>query len=157
MLHVCSYPEFVEAVVKNGYYLNGVPLEDAISIVSKHGLVTQQNKDALVAFRQSTKVLETKARELDKLLEEAPSDFLDPLLATLMEDPVLLRTSSTVVDKATISQQMLNEAIDPFNRAPITQADIVPQPDLKAKIQAWLADAKTKAEEMAAKAAKELS
>ena len=152
MLHVCSYPEFVEAVVSNGYYLNGVPLEDAITIVSKHSLVSQQNKEALVAFRQSTRLLETKARELDKLLEEAPPDFLDPLLATLMEDPVLLQTSNTVVDKATISQQMLNEAIDPFNRAPITQADIVPQPELKAKIQAWLAEARVKAEEMAAEA-----
>ena len=47
MLHVCSYQEFVEAVVSNGYYLNGVPLEDVITIVSKHGLVSSRTKKSL--------------------------------------------------------------------------------------------------------------
>ena len=153
ILHVCIYPEFVEAVVKDGYYMNGAPLDAAISIVSKHGLVAPQNKDTLIAFRQRARLLEVSARELDKLMEEAPADYLDPLLATIMEDPVLLKTSGTTVDRSTISQQILNEAIDPFNRAPITQADIIPQPELKTKIQAWLVEARLKAQQVAAKAA----
>ena len=76
-------------------------------------------------------------------------EYMDPLLSILMMDPVLLRTSGTIVDRYSISQQMLNDPVDPFNRAPITQSDIIPQPELKATIQAWIS---TKRAERAARA-----
>ena len=31
--------------------------------------------------------------------------------------------------------QLLNDPIDPFNRAPLTMADVTPQPELKAQIE----------------------
>lgn len=41
-------------------------------------------------------------------MEDAPLDFMDPLLDTLMRDPVRLPTSKTIVDRATIAQHLLN-------------------------------------------------
>ncbi|MFN9901854.1 MAG: U-box domain-containing protein, partial [bacterium] len=35
--------------------------------------------------------------------DDAPDEFLDPLMATLMEDPVELPSSKTVIDRITIS------------------------------------------------------
>ena len=39
---------------------------------------------------------------------DAPEEFLDPIMHTLMRNPVLLPTSNTIVDRATITQHLLN-------------------------------------------------
>ena len=49
------------------------------------------------------------AQDMDALTAEAPDEFLDPLLSTLMRDPVRLPTSGNVVDRSTISQHLLND------------------------------------------------
>jgi hypothetical protein len=52
--------------------------------------------------------------------------FLDPLLSTLMEDPVILPTSNVTVDRSTIITQLLSSSIDPFNRKPLTIDMVIP-------------------------------
>ena len=49
-------------------------------------------------------------------MEDAPLDFMDPLLDTLMRDPVRLPTSKTIVDRATIAQHLLNTDTGKLNR-----------------------------------------
>ena len=36
--------------------------------------------------------------------DDAPEEYLDPLMATLMDDPVELPSSKTVIDRITISK-----------------------------------------------------
>lgn len=48
--------------------------------------------------------------------EEAPDDFWDPIMATIMDDPVTLPTSEVTVDRATIMRHLLSDPNDPFNR-----------------------------------------
>lgn len=85
-------------------------------------------------------------------MEDAPLDFMDPLLDTLMRDPVRLPTSKTIVDRATIAQHLLNTDTgtlrplnvcvvscpiylfilsDPFNRQHLTINMVEPVPELK--------------------------
>ena len=59
-------------------------------------------------------------------------------MATIMRDPVLLPTSGNIVDRATITTQLLQTAIDPFNRKPLTIGQVVPQNDLREEIAGWL-------------------
>lgn len=47
--------------------------------------------------------------------EDAPDDFWDPIMSTIMEDPVKLPSGSTV-DRATILRHLLSDPTDPFNR-----------------------------------------
>jgi hypothetical protein len=42
-------------------------------------------------------------------MADAPDEFLDPLLSTLMRDPVRLPTSGNIVDRSTIAQHLLND------------------------------------------------
>jgi len=44
----------------------------------------------------------------------------DPLMMTLMRDPVILPTSGKVMDRAVIMRHLLNSDTDPFNRQPLT-------------------------------------
>lgn len=78
--------------------------------------------------------------DYEALLADAPDDFLDPLMCTFMIDPVILPTSNTVIDRSTITQHLLNDAHDPFNREELTVDMIQPATELKERIAKWLAD-----------------
>jgi ubiquitin conjugation factor E4 B len=69
-----------------------------------------------------------------------PDDFLDPILFTLMTDPVLLPTSQIVIDRSTITAHLLNDPHDPFNRQPLRSEDLLPCPsELKTRLDLYLA------------------
>lgn len=46
--------------------------------------------------------LEQKEKENQKALEDAPDEFLDPIMSTLMTDPVILPSSHVTVDRTVI-------------------------------------------------------
>jgi hypothetical protein len=74
----------------------------------------------------------------DALLVGAPDEFLDPLMCTFMKDPVLLPTSDTIIDRSTITQHLLNDPHDPFNRKDLTIDMVVPATELKERMREWM-------------------
>ena len=70
--------------------------------------------------------------------EEIPEEFLDPILFTLMTDPVKLPASQMIVDRATIQAHLLNDPHDPFNRQPLSLEEVLPCTELKARIESFL-------------------
>lgn len=50
----------------------------------------------------------------------------DPLIYTLMEDPVILPDSRITIDRSTIRSHLLSDPNDPFNRAPLKIEDVIP-------------------------------
>ena len=70
---------------------------------------------------------------------------LDPLMYTIMEEPVILPTSKVSIDLATIKSHLLSDPHDPFNRVPMKIEDVVDDVEMKAKIEAFLVEMKTKA------------
>jgi ubiquitin conjugation factor E4 B len=46
--------------------------------------------------------------------------------------------SGNIMDRASIEQHLLNNETDPFNRAPLKAEDLIPQPELQARIEAWI-------------------
>jgi len=67
---------------------------------------------------------EDESAEAD--LGEIPDEFLDPLMYTLMEDPVILPVSKTIIDRSTIRSHLLSDPHVPFNRVPLKIEDVVP-------------------------------
>uniref|UniRef100_A0A1A9UJ04 Ubiquitin conjugation factor E4 B n=1 Tax=Glossina austeni TaxID=7395 RepID=A0A1A9UJ04_GLOAU len=67
---------------------------------------------------------------------DAPDEFKDPLMDTLMSDPVIL-PSGTIMDRAIITRHLLNSSTDPFNRQPLTEDMLVPNIELKERIDVW--------------------
>ena len=52
---------------------------------------------------------------------------------------------NTIMDRGIISRQLLNEERDPFTRALLKPSDLRPVPELKEKVQKWIAEQKAKA------------
>jgi ubiquitin conjugation factor E4 B len=56
-----------------------------------------------------------------------------------MKDPVELPSSKTIIDRATIERHLLSDQHDPFNRQTLTADKLIPRPDIKAKIDQFVA------------------
>ncbi|XP_008212773.1 ubiquitin conjugation factor E4 A [Nasonia vitripennis] len=89
-------------------------------------------------FAKKVEKVAFQKKEEEEILVDAPDDFLDPIMSTLMMDPVILPSSKTVVDRQTIARHLLSDQTDPFNRSPLTMDMVKPDVDLKKKIEAWI-------------------
>ncbi len=59
-----------------------------------------------------------------------------------MREPVLLPTSGNICDLNTMKRILLNDEHDPFNRAPLKMSELKELPELKARIDHWIAQKK---------------
>ncbi|XP_040567743.1 ubiquitin conjugation factor E4 B [Lepeophtheirus salmonis] len=73
----------------------------------------------------------------DATYEDAPDEFMDPMMFELMEDPVFLPTSGNVMDRKHIIRHLLSTPNDPFTRQPLTEEMLKPALELKEKIAEW--------------------
>ncbi|KAI8436814.1 hypothetical protein MSG28_010273 [Choristoneura fumiferana] len=93
--------------------------------------------------RRVARLAEQRQRD-EEILANAPEEFLDPIMSTLMRDPVLLPSSRTTVDRITIARHLLSDQTDPFNRSPLSMDQVKSNTELKERIEAWIAEQKQK-------------
>ena len=60
-----------------------------------------------------------------------------------MKDPVILPMSGIRIDRSTIRTSLLSKEVDPFNNQPLKIEQCQPDAELKARIDAWVAEGKT--------------
>lgn len=109
MIQFAEYEEFWRGVCEDGYYSDGAPLKKAVSTVQRLGLMSAADVETFQKFIEDVSVTRVKFQDIDSLTDDAPEEFLDPLLMTIMRNPMLLPTSNIIIDKSTISQHLLNE------------------------------------------------
>ena len=120
---------FILAVARDGRSYKKENFERAAGILEQYGV---KSTDEVSSFRSFiAKVEQTREEDAagEEELGEIPDEFLDPLMYTLMSDPVLLPTSKITVDRATIKSHLLSDATDPFNRSPLKLEDVIPSTD----------------------------
>jgi len=76
--------------------------------------------------------------EEEELFQDAPEEFLCPIMSILMTDPVKLPSSKLTVDRSTIARHLLSDQSDPFNRAPLTMDQVEPDTELRDRIHVWM-------------------
>lgn len=140
MIHFSSYEIFWNAVGKDAFFDNGVPLSKAAVTLKKFGILKPEEIESLVGIIGHAVDAKASFQNIEDLADSAPPEFLDPLMSTIMKDPVRLPTSDNIVDRATINQHLLNNETDPFNRKPLTVKMLEPDDDLKRRIHSWLAE-----------------
>ena len=109
LIHFSDDAILHEVVAKDGFYEDGAPLRKAIATVSKASILSLENIEKLKELEKNISNMKGQVQNLDALTEEAPFEFLDPLLMSIMIDPVILPSSKTIVDRTTIAQHLLNE------------------------------------------------
>ncbi|CUV05128.1 unnamed protein product [Cryptosporidium hominis] len=111
-------------------------------IARREGLMNKSKSDC---FNQLIKYLQKELEEnevgqsmtnIDET--DIPEEFLDPIMQDIMQDPVLLPTSSKIMDRKVIERILISDGVDPFNRLPLTKDELIPQTCLKDRIKLFL-------------------
>jgi ubiquitin conjugation factor E4 B len=139
-LNLQSKQSFIDAVATDGRAYRPEYWAEAHRTLARYAL---KNPEQLKEWENMASEIETAKERAD--LEEAdlgdiPSEYEDPLMATLMEDPVTLPISKIVVDRSTIQSHLLSDPHDPFNRTPLKLEDVIPNDELREEILAWKAN-----------------
>ncbi|XP_051961212.1 ubiquitin conjugation factor E4 B isoform X1 [Xyrauchen texanus] len=133
---------FAKAIADDQRSYSRELFEEIISKMRKAGIKSTIaiEKFKLLAEKVEEIVARNSQSEMD--YSDAPDEFKDPLMDTLMSDPVQL-PSGNIMDRAIILRHLLNSPTDPFNRQPLTENMLEPVPELKKRIQAWMREKQT--------------
>uniref|UniRef100_A0A2C9LVW6 Ubiquitin conjugation factor E4 A n=1 Tax=Biomphalaria glabrata TaxID=6526 RepID=A0A2C9LVW6_BIOGL len=138
-LNLQSSDLFCQAVFQDERSYSSNLFAQATEVMAKIGESSQAVADFMLLDEKIKKMQSTKLSE-EQALADAPEEFLDPIMGTLMSDPVMLPSSRNIVDRNVIARHILSDQTDPFNRQPLSLDMVIPQPDLKNRIQAWKRD-----------------
>ena len=128
-------PEFQVECAKSG--CNPDLLRSAAKTCRRLNLLTGESIEAFESLPDLVEKSSRSVEEDEALLADAPDEFLDEIMSTFMMDPVIL-PSGHYVDRSTITQHLLNDPIDPFNREEMTIEDVKPATELKEKMTKWI-------------------
>jgi len=151
-LNLRKKESFIVAVARDGRSFKPANFENTTTVLRNRGLKSAEDLAAWTALGEKFKKAKEIEDQAEEDLGEVPEEFMgkflsfgakyradrsiDPLMFTLMEDPVILPTSKVTVDRSTISSYLLSDAMDPFNRAPLRIEDVSPSkfPDNQALV-----------------------
>ncbi|XP_010870291.1 ubiquitin conjugation factor E4 A [Esox lucius] len=140
-LHLGDEQNFCATVPKDGRSYSPTLFSQTVRVLKK----INKPGDMIVGFGLLADKIKSHADQQlqdEETYADAPDNFLDPIMSTLMLDPVLLPSSNVTVDRSTIARHLLSDQTDPFNRSPLTMDQIRPNEELKQKILQWLAQHK---------------
>lgn len=136
-LNMAGQPTFVSAVAKDGRSYKKENFDRAEGVLARFALRSSTDLEALEKLVAAVERCKAEFDQNEEDLGEIPDEFLDPLMGEIMVDPVILPASRTIIDRGTIKRHLLNDATDPFNRAPLKLEDVIPADDVRAAIQAF--------------------
>ncbi|KAJ3542484.1 hypothetical protein NMY22_g3494 [Coprinellus aureogranulatus] len=142
-INLSDRDEFVQAVAGDGRSYSKELFDRAIHTAIRTNIKSSTDTDILRAFVEKVEEARANMQE-EEDLGEVPDEFLDPLMFTVMKDPVMLPSSRTIIDRATIKSHLLSDSKDPFNRVPLAIEDVIEQPELKLKITTFLQERRQK-------------
>lgn len=133
-----KYEEFCLAIGRDDRSYSHDLLIQAEEILTNKLGQPMLGQDMLVVDR-SVKELIQRHKSSEIPIDDIPDEFLDPLMSTLMNDPVILPNSHKVLDRATITRHLLSDHTDPYTRTPLTMDMLIPDVELKKKIEMFIA------------------
>lgn len=126
--------KFIQAVASDGRSFRFEHFERAKEILFSKTSVPANIIQRFYAFGESAEERRIAIEHEEMELGDAPDELLDPLMYTLMTDPVILPGSKITIDRSTIKAHLLSDPTDPFNRMPLKLEDVIDDVEMKQKI-----------------------
>nr|XP_009859036.1 ubiquitin conjugation factor E4 B isoform X1 [Ciona intestinalis] len=131
-------PEFVSCLANDERSYSKELYETAVLRMEKSGIKTLMDIEHFKDLAMRVETCKVKLNKTEVDYGEIPDEFKDPLMDTLMRDPVLLPTSGTIMDRSIILRHLLNSSTDPFNRQELKEDMLKPEIGLKQRIDNWI-------------------
>lgn len=134
---------FPAAISRDGRSYNEQLFSAAADVLVKIG-EDGRIRDEFVELGAKAKAAAAEAMDAENALGDIPDEFLDPIQYTLMKDPVILPSSRVIVDRPVILRHLLSDSTDPFNRSPLTPDMLIPDHELRTRIEEFVRSQSTK-------------
>ncbi|KAL5805653.1 hypothetical protein ACOSQ4_028386 [Xanthoceras sorbifolium] len=128
---------FPAAISSDGRSYNEQLFSAAADVLRKIGEDMRVIQE-FIELGAKAKAAASLAKDTEAALGEIPDEFLDPIQYTLMKDPVILPSSRITVDRPVIQRHLLSDSTDPFNRSHLTADMLIPDIELKARIEEFI-------------------
>lgn len=128
---------FAKAIADDQRSYSRELFEEVISKMRKAGIKSTIAIEKFKLLLEKVEEIVAKNSQSEMDYSDAPDEFKDPLMDTLMTDPVIL-PSGNIMDRSIILRHLLNSPTDPFNRQPLTESMLESVPELKERIQMWM-------------------
>uniref|UniRef100_A0AAR2K4T0 Ubiquitin conjugation factor E4 B n=1 Tax=Pygocentrus nattereri TaxID=42514 RepID=A0AAR2K4T0_PYGNA len=128
---------FAKAIADDQRSYSRELFEEVISKMRKAGIKSTIAIEKFKLLLEKVEEIVARNSQSEMDYSDAPDEFKDPLMDTLMTDPVQL-PSGNIMDRAIILRHLLNSPTDPFNRQPLTESMLESVPELKERIHAWM-------------------
>lgn len=136
-LNLRTKQTFVLACARDGRSYRREVFMKTTVILKKYSLKPSSDVEAFQKLSDAVEEAKIQEEEGEEALGDIPDHFLgiisftvgltiDPLMYTIMDDPVILPTSKISIDRSTIKSHLLSDPTDPFNRSPLKIEDVVP-------------------------------
>lgn len=134
-INLSEEPEFCQAIPRDGRSFSMDLFDMALNVLRRLG----KSHEYVGLERMRVKVKQYHEKQImeEEILDDAPEEFIDPIMGTVMTDPVILPSSGNTVDRSTIVRHLLSEQYDPYNREPLTVDMLIPNNELKQRINEW--------------------
>ncbi|XP_041952970.1 ubiquitin conjugation factor E4 B isoform X2 [Alosa pseudoharengus] len=128
---------FAKAIADDQRSYSRELFEEVISKMRKAGIKSTIAIEKFKLLSEKVEEIVAKNSQSEMDYSDAPDEFKDPLMDTLMTDPVIL-PSGNIMDRSIILRHLLNSPTDPFNRQELTESMLESVPELKERIHAWM-------------------
>lgn len=142
-LHLGRSPLFATAIANDERSYSKDLFDDAVSRMTKACIKTATEIEQFQDLQDKVEAIVAEKRMAEVDYGEIPDEFRDPLMATLMTDPVIL-PSGVTMDRTIILRHLLNSQTDPFNRQPLTESQLESDVELKHRIHEWMSSMRQK-------------
>eukprot|EP00188_Purpureofilum_apyrenoidigerum_P005009 Plantae.Rhodophyta-Purpureofilum_apyrenoidigerum.ctg6129.p1 GENE.Plantae.Rhodophyta-Purpureofilum_apyrenoidigerum.ctg6129~~Plantae.Rhodophyta-Purpureofilum_apyrenoidigerum.ctg6129.p1 ORF type:complete len:696 (+),score=141.57 Plantae.Rhodophyta-Purpureofilum_apyrenoidigerum.ctg6129:410-2497(+) len=140
-IYLClhSSGRFAQDIAKDKRSFSKDIFKKAISISRRRHLLAYNELEEFKKLLQDVENEAAMDEQDEDMLGDVPDEFLDPIMSTLMTDPVILPTSNETMDRQHIERHLLNQPADPFNRMALTLDQLIPNEELKKRIDEYIA------------------
>ncbi|KAF2642401.1 hypothetical protein P280DRAFT_467762 [Massarina eburnea CBS 473.64] len=136
-LNLKEKQSFLESVATDDRSYRPEYFVQAAKIMARRALKAPEQLQEWDQLAERIRVVKEDHDTEDADLGEIPDEYLDPIMASLMEDPVTLPLSKQTLDRSTVRSHLLSDPHDPFNRAPLSIDQVIPNDALREEIQTW--------------------
>lgn len=117
LLSMCDLNTFCESFSNDTRYFNSNYILKFVRILEKNNKITPIETNIILKFQKTVDILHTEYIQNDI---EIPDEFCDPIMQTIIEDPVFLPNCDIIMDRSIITRHLLSDEHNPFNRDKLT-------------------------------------
>lgn len=116
---LCKNPQFQKALVYENYFLKTKYIRKMAEILHRKQEILILEFDEIYELAKLIDDGREKEEERD-----IPEDLLDPIMGTLIENPVILPNTDIFMENDVILRHLLTNEDNPFNREPLTKTEL---------------------------------